>query len=145
MQQQGLFGQELPQLGGSTKADVFMRGDDADHPDAAAMVVRFTQEGAFPEHVTPAEIQTGLDGMESQTSRLSGGSYEVKGLACEVSALGLMPMGMCHGDGTVLGTHYDVRFLMWIPTTDDALVVVYFDRKDGTDASLDLARSIKLE
>jgi hypothetical protein len=142
----GFDGQLLPQLGGDTSADVFLRGDDANHPDTAAMVVRYTQAGVFPAKVEASQLASGLASMESQASSLTNGAFTVSGLKCDVDDRGSAPLGVCNGSGEMLGASYDIHFYMWIPTTDDALVVVWFDKEGGGPTqAMTLVQSVRLD
>jgi hypothetical protein len=121
----------MAQLGDHSRADFFVRGDDAAHPDSAAIVFRVTQPGAFPAQVDPAQIRAGLDAMQARAVSLSNGMFTVTGLTCDVTTLRERPLGACAGESTLLGASYRLQIFMWIPSTDDAIATLWFD-KDGT-------------
>ncbi len=136
---------KLPQLGDGTRADVFLRGDNASRPESVAMIARISKPGAFPRQIESGQLRAGLDAAAARASTLSNGAFALSGLTCRVDALGALPLGVCDGAGTVFAQSYDIHFFMWIPTTDDALVTVWFDRAGGAAEARSLVESIKLD
>lgn len=138
-----LNGQKLAELGDSVRIAVFMRGDEMP-PDAVAMVARINQQGAFPIEVDPDVLRAGLDNMEKQASSMSNGLFTLEGLKCRVDGTS-PPVGACDGNGSVIGDNYQIHFYVWIASTDDALMVIWFDKDGGADDARALVDSIRLD
>jgi len=141
----GIGAGKLPMMGDSTRADAFLRGDSATHPDKALIIMRVTQAGAFAQ-VDHDNFMTLLRSMEEGSSQMSNEMFTLDGkLACRESSLGASPLGICSGKGEVLSTDYDIDFFLWMPTADDALIAVWFDRDRDETEAMALVRSIQLD
>jgi hypothetical protein len=133
----------LPKMqNGSMRGDLFLRGDPG-APGNVLMLLRLTMDGAFAS-MTPDQFQQIVDGMQSSGASLGGGVFALRGVTCTQDTMAGKPLADCRGSGDIKGTTYDLRFLLWVASGDDVMLLFYLDKADA-GASLDVARSIKLD
>jgi hypothetical protein len=136
---------KLPMLGQATRGDLFVRDAPSGAPEQVALIIRVTQAGAFA-HVDPASFDAAVSALEQSSSQIGGGLFALDGgLACHTDTLGASPLAVCDGKGQVMGESYAIRIFLWMPTADDALVAVWFDRGGRGDDAMTLVRSIRVE
>jgi hypothetical protein len=129
--------------GGRVRTDLFSRGDRT-APGNVLFVARITKDGVFAG-ITRDQFSAAVDAMRSvATSTLGDPAFALHIGSCTQDTMAGKPLAVCSGTGDVLGTSYDLRFLFWIASDDDAIELIYNDRTDARAAG-DVARSIKLD